>query len=116
MSPPCQPFTRNGLKKDTEDARTCSFTYLLQILPELEINYLLMENVKGFEMSNMRNKFVRALEESEYIYQEFLLSPVQFGVPNARCRYYCLAKKKPGNFVFDIGHVVKHFFLNLFIF
>ena len=29
MSPPCQPFTRNGLKLDDQDARTASFFHLL---------------------------------------------------------------------------------------
>ena len=32
MSPPCQPFTRVGLKKDIEDERTNAFIYILQCL------------------------------------------------------------------------------------
>jgi len=32
MSPPCQPFTRVGLKKDLEDQRTDAFISILQLL------------------------------------------------------------------------------------
>ena len=32
MSPPCQPFTRVGLKKGLEDARSSSFVSLLKAL------------------------------------------------------------------------------------
>ncbi|GBL97373.1 tRNA (cytosine(38)-C(5))-methyltransferase [Araneus ventricosus] len=34
MSPPCQPFTRVGLKKDTEDERSKSFLHILKIINE----------------------------------------------------------------------------------
>lgn len=30
--------------------------------------------------------------------QEFILSPLQFGVPYSRPRYFCLAKSKPPSF------------------
>ncbi|XP_013412300.1 uncharacterized protein LOC106175034 [Lingula anatina] len=103
MSPPCQPFTRVGLQKDIEDARTNSFIYLLETLPKLEKlpNYILIENVKGFECSQTRDKMVSTLRECGYNFQEFLLTPLQFGVPNSRMRYYMVAKKKPLTFVFD---------------
>ena len=58
-------------------------------------NYILMENVQGFETSHTRNEFTEMLQRVGYSYQEFLLSPNQFGVPNSRLRYYLLAKKKP---------------------
>ena len=35
MSPPCQPFTRVGLKKDNADARTDAFLALLDKLERL---------------------------------------------------------------------------------
>lgn len=96
MSPPCQPFTRNGLQKDLEDPRTDSFEYVLSILKEMcTVNYLLLENVKGFETSKMRELLINALKDCGYYYKEFMLHPFQFGVPNSRLRYYCLARKKP---------------------
>ena len=97
MSPPCQPFTRQGLRRDSDDRRTDSFFHLMLIISEMRSppNYVLMENVQGFETSHTRNEFTEMLQRVGYSYQEFLLSPNQFGVPNSRLRYYLLAKKKP---------------------
>lgn len=95
MSPPCQPFTRNGKYLDDNDPRTNSFLYLIGILDQLDnIDYILMENVKGFESSIVRNLFINKLEECKFIYQEFLLCPSTVGVPNSRLRYYCTARRK----------------------
>ncbi|XP_037294783.1 tRNA (cytosine(38)-C(5))-methyltransferase isoform X2 [Manduca sexta] len=94
MSPPCQPFTRNGKYLDENDSRTDSFLYLISILDQLEtIEYILMENVKGFECSTVRNIFMEKLKECGFVYQEFLLCPSTVGVPNSRLRYYCIATK-----------------------
>eukprot|EP00058_Branchiostoma_floridae_P007507 XP_002592995.1 hypothetical protein BRAFLDRAFT_275730 [Branchiostoma floridae] len=103
MSPPCQPFTRVGLKGDTADPRTKSFLYILDILRRMAEppNHILLENVKGFETSETRGNLVTTLDECGYCYQEFLLSPNQFGIPNSRLRYFLLAKRKPLTFVFE---------------
>ncbi|CAH2241444.1 tRNA (cytosine(38)-C(5))-methyltransferase [Pararge aegeria] len=94
MSPPCQPFTRNGKYLDVNDPRTDSFTYLIQLLCELNnIEYILMENVKGFECSTVRNLFIDSLKACGFSYQEFLLCPTKVGVPNSRLRYYCIARR-----------------------
>ncbi|CAK1544924.1 unnamed protein product [Leptosia nina] len=101
MSPPCQPFTRNGKFLDDSDPRTNSFLYIINILEELEnIEYILMENVKGFECSTVRNLFINKLKECKFHYQEFLLCPSKFGVPNSRLRYYCIARKTPSPWSF----------------
>ncbi|XP_078613440.1 tRNA (cytosine(38)-C(5))-methyltransferase-like [Branchiostoma floridae x Branchiostoma japonicum] len=103
MSPPCQPFTRVGLKGDTADPRTKSFLYILDILRRMAEppNHILLENVKGFETSETRSNLVATLDECGYCYQEFLLSPNQFGIPNSRLRYFLLAKRKPLTFAFE---------------
>ncbi|XP_026762501.1 tRNA (cytosine(38)-C(5))-methyltransferase [Galleria mellonella] len=94
MSPPCQPFTRNGKCLDDNDPRTNSFIHLIEILDQLNnIEYILMENVKGFECSSVRNLFIEKLKELNFDYQEFLLSPSIVGVPNSRLRYYCIARR-----------------------
>lgn len=94
MSPPCQPFSRNGKYLDENDPRTNSFIYFIDLLGHLEkINYILMENVKGFECSTVRNLFVNKLKECNFDFQEYLLNPTSVGVPNSRLRYYCLARK-----------------------
>eukprot|EP00794_Sanderia_malayensis_P016783 gene16783-18478_t len=103
MSPPCQPFTRVGNQKASTDSRTSSFLNIINILENMRNppKYILMENVKGFEVSVTRNQFVAVLEKREYSYQEFLISPKQFGIPNSRLRYYLLAKLKPLEFYFN---------------
>lgn len=95
MSPPCQPFTRVGLKKDVSDHRTCALLHIISLLPDLNKNlkYILVENVKGFESSESRNQLIAALKEQNFAVQELLLSPMQFGIPNSRLRYYLLAKR-----------------------
>lgn len=100
MSPPCQPFTRVGNQKDMDDRRSDPFVHICQILPELScIDWILMENVKGFETSRARDMFIQALNQSGLHYQEFILSPTQLGIPNSRHRYYCLARRsKPFGF------------------
>ena len=100
LSPPCQPFTRQGNCRDDEDRRTDSFFHLMDSLKNMHTppGYLLMENVKGFEESKTRDEFLSVLNSLGYVVQEFLLNPNQFGIPNSRLRYYLLAKKKPMQF------------------
>ena len=48
MSPPCQPFTRQGKQKDVGDPRTQPLLHILQLIPQIErLKYILVENVKG---------------------------------------------------------------------
>lgn len=58
MSPPCQPYTRQGLQQGSEDARAKSFLYLMNVLKEMrnKPKYILVENVKGFEASKKKKK------------------------------------------------------------
>ncbi|XP_067928462.1 tRNA (cytosine(38)-C(5))-methyltransferase-like [Watersipora subatra] len=107
MSPPCQPFTRVGLKKDIEDDRTNAFIATLRLIETCHrqahvISYILVENVKGFEESSTRDVLIETLNKCDYVYQEFLLTPLQFSIPNSRLRYYCIAKHKSegNNFIF----------------
>ncbi|XP_043645771.1 tRNA (cytosine(38)-C(5))-methyltransferase [Drosophila teissieri] len=94
MSPPCQPHTRQGLQRDTEDKRSDALTHICGLIPECQnLQYILMENVKGFESSQARNQFIEALERSGFHWREFILTPTQFNVPNTRYRYYCIARK-----------------------
>ncbi|XP_022325710.2 tRNA (cytosine(38)-C(5))-methyltransferase-like isoform X2 [Crassostrea virginica] len=103
MSPPCQPFTRVGKKLDKEDIRTKSFLHLLSLFPRLNNcpKYILVENVKGFEESKTCLKLQETLQKCNFSYQEFLLTPLQFGIPNSRLRYYLIARRGPLEFCFE---------------
>ncbi|XP_059053870.1 tRNA (cytosine(38)-C(5))-methyltransferase [Achroia grisella] len=110
MSPPCQPFTRNGKCLDDNDPRTNSFIHLIEILDQLDnIEYMLMENVKGFECSSVRNLFIDKLKQLEFDYQEFLLSPCIVGVPNSRLRYYCIARRNGSPWYFKLDSIITTF-------
>ncbi|XP_059183061.1 tRNA (cytosine(38)-C(5))-methyltransferase isoform X2 [Centropristis striata] len=94
MSPPCQPFTRIGLQGDVSDPRTRSFLYILDLLPRLSKlpRYILLENVKGFEVSSARERLVKTLKECGYAFREIMVSPTSVGIPNSRLRYFLVAK------------------------
>mmetsp|Transcript_40194 Transcript_40194/g.65351 ORF Transcript_40194/g.65351 Transcript_40194/m.65351 type:complete len:444 (+) Transcript_40194:48-1379(+) len=95
LSPPCQPFTRAGNQKDIEDNRTKSFLHLLEILKVLETppDFFIMENVKGFDTSLVREIMLKVLKSRGFNISEFMLQPKQFGIPNTRLRYYCVARR-----------------------
>ncbi|RWS26391.1 tRNA (cytosine(38)-C(5))-methyltransferase-like protein [Leptotrombidium deliense] len=95
MSPPCQPFTRQGLKLDIEDCRSDSFVHVIEeVIPNMKLKpkHIFIENVKGFEESKARNMTIELLKRIGYDIKEFLLSPIDVGIPNSRLRYYMLAK------------------------
>ncbi|XP_006872674.1 PREDICTED: tRNA (cytosine(38)-C(5))-methyltransferase [Chrysochloris asiatica] len=112
MSPPCQPFTRIGLQGDKADPRTSSFLYILDILPRLQKlpKYIVLENVKGFEVSSTRDLFIQTIENCGFQYQEFLLSPTSLGIPNSRLRYFLVAKLQSDPLSFQApGQVLMEF-------
>ncbi|URE27714.1 C-5 cytosine-specific DNA methylase [Musa troglodytarum] len=100
LSPPCQPYTRQGLQKDSADARALSFIKILENMPHMMQPPLMLfvENVVGFETSNTHKHMMEVLAGIGFVTQEYILSPLQFGVPYSRPRYFCLAKRKPLSF------------------
>lgn len=97
MSPPCQPFTRNNdtAVRDKVDPRTASFVHLQELLQQMQHQprLIFLENVVGFESSEICQEFLQRLSALHYQAQQFHLSPLQFGIPNDRPRYYCIAHK-----------------------
>lgn len=98
LSPPCQPYTRLGYKKDLNDSRSKSFAHLLELLDKLtnQPRWIFLENVVGFESSIGRDLLVKTLSRHNYFLEEYHLNPIDFGVPNSRLRYYLVAKKSDG--------------------
>ena len=96
MSPPCQPFTRQGNMKGLNDNRTNAFVHLMdnifmktKYLPD----YFLLENVKNFEISEANKMLTDILLKKKFSFIQFLLSPIQFNIPNNRLRFYLIASK-----------------------
>ncbi|KMZ70077.1 DNA (cytosine-5-)-methyltransferase [Zostera marina] len=100
MSPPCQPYTRQGLQKHSADARASSFIKIIELIPHMlhPPVILFVENVVGFETSDTHTQLMKILADNRFTTQEFILSPSQFGVPYSRPRYFCLAKREPLSF------------------
>ncbi|KAH7884026.1 S-adenosyl-L-methionine-dependent methyltransferase [Phlebopus sp. FC_14] len=105
LSPSCQPYTvLNPSAKGAADPRAQSFLHLINTaLPQLTAQqahprYILMENVAGFQDSSTRHHLTATLANLGYVTAEFLLNPLQFGIPNSRLRYYLLAKVSPLKF------------------
>lgn len=95
MSPPCQPFTRGGNQRDHEDERSAGLLYLIRVLKEMKNppEYLFLENVLNFEKSECRRLLVEALTLRGYLFEEYLVSPMDLNIPNDRLRYYLIARK-----------------------
>jgi tRNA (cytosine38-C5)-methyltransferase len=74
MSPPCQPFTRQGSQRDKADARAESFLRMLDLLPSLrnKPSHLLVENVVGFETSETRETMLETLCANGFEFREFI--------------------------------------------
>lgn len=94
LSPPCQPFIRTGKKMDVKDSRNAALLRLLDALPSLAAppRALLLENVPEFVGSQMHGRLQQALQQCSFTeVEELVLDPRDFGFPNTRRRFYCLA-------------------------
>lgn len=93
LSPPCQPFTRTGRQDDLGDPRCAALRHLVKALPRLRTppQALLVENVPEFQASAARELLLHSLRDNGYVVQEHVLDPTDFGYPNTRRRYYCVA-------------------------
>lgn len=83
------------MKKDCDDARSDGLLHIVSLLQKVKTipDYLLLENVEGFEVSQSREMLINVLKERSYFYQEFILSPNQFQIPNQRDRYFLIARR-----------------------
>jgi tRNA (cytosine38-C5)-methyltransferase len=79
---------------DLDDSRAAALIHLISILPLLNVapTYIFLENVVGFEDSESRKLLISCLLRMGYAIKEWHLSPVQFGIPNERPRYYLTAE------------------------
>eukprot|EP00434_Breviolum_minutum_P034482 symbB.v1.2.030523.t1/scaffold3438.1/size56642/3 len=82
-SPPCQPFTRTGKRKDVADPRCRALLRLIEVLPQLKAppKGLLLENVVGFQSSVAHDRLRSALDDAGYDVIETLLNPIDFAMP-----------------------------------
>ena len=81
--------SRRSLRVDQNHCAGMTTLSDAQAQPE----YIIVENVVGFEASRTAAVLQSTLHESGYAVQEFLLSPLQLGIPYSRPRYFCIARK-----------------------
>ena len=97
LSPPCQPFTRQGHMQGADDKRSSALMHVISLLrdaPDGALpDYLLLENVVGFESSTARAALLAPLRARGYRTRELWVSPSDVGVPNQRTRYFLLARR-----------------------
>ena len=96
MSPPCQPFTktRGARRLGSRDNRNKGIFFLMEVLLRLseKPRWIVVENVAAFRDSDVAALLTRVLDHCGYSFREYTLSPIQFGVPNNRLRYYLIAE------------------------
>ncbi len=95
LSPPCQPFTRRGLRRDDADPRSASLLHLIELLDQAPPAALALENVPGFAGSRTHARLRATLDRLGYRVAERLLCPSELGVPCRRRRFYLLASRRP---------------------
>lgn len=95
--PPCQGFSMAG-RRQHDDPRNQLFAQYLRLVEIVRPKIVLIENVRGFTMDfavgeDVTN-YAAALKEvlsDDYEVHEQLLDLSQFGVPQARTRYFVIA-------------------------
>ncbi len=95
LSPPCQPYTRRGHRRDLLDPRSQSLLRILQVLAEVRPAYVGLENVPGFVGSRGYRHLLDTLRRSGYQIRQKVLCPTQLGIPNRRERFYLIAGRRP---------------------
>lgn len=96
MSPPCQPYSRRGNRKDMQDRRSFAIQRILQALTACAPSMIALENVYGFELSQAHEELTRWLHGQGYWTRSCHLCPSDWGWPNRRPRFFLIASREPG--------------------
>lgn len=104
---PCQPFSYAGRCEGFEDkTRGTLFFDVLRILEEKKPKVVVLENVKGFKSHQKGETLhiaLKALEEAGYKPKWTILNSYDFGVPQYRERWYCVATRTDNAMEFPQG-------------
>lgn len=95
LSPPCTPFTRRGSFQDLNDTRSQALLHLIDIVCELKPAIVGIENVVGFEESQVFQTLRAKWSREGYRVETCNFCPTQIGWPNRRPRIYALASLDP---------------------
>ncbi|MCU0877251.1 MAG: DNA cytosine methyltransferase [Pirellulaceae bacterium] len=95
LSPPCQPFTRRGERRDLDDPRCDSFVHVVRQIDRLAPKYVALENVPEFAGSRAHTLLRETLDRRGYRVLEVVVCPSELGLPNRRRRFYLVAGQTP---------------------
>lgn len=93
MSPPCQPYTIRGKRRDLDDPRSHAFQRVVAAIDVLRPAAVAMENVPWFEGSRSEALLLEVLQRHRYAVVRQVLCPTELGVPAQRRRYYLVASQ-----------------------
>lgn len=91
---PCQPFSLAGKRKGFEDTRGTLFFEIERIVKVKKPKVLFLENVAGIvNHDNGKTLLVieNKLKELGYIFEWRLINAKEYGIPQNRNRWYCVA-------------------------
>jgi DNA (cytosine-5)-methyltransferase 1 len=102
---PCQPFSYSGKNQGFEDkTRGTLFFDICRILEHHKPAMFLLENVKGLKSHN-NGETVQIIKESleklDYKVKAHVFSSLDFGLPQARERWYCVGFREDIKVDFD---------------
>lgn len=97
-SPPCQPFTIKGARRQLSDFRAQPLLQLLNHFRQIQPTFFILEHVNGFTNSPAYALLQPTIDRCGYPFQKSLqLCPTQWGIPNRRPRLFYIASKQPLN-------------------
>ena len=97
--PPCQGFTTNG-RRDPDDPRSLMVKTYFELVEQLSPRLVLFENVRGFvsmphsDGGTYAGAVERRFDELGYDAWHDVLAASDWGVPQRRPRYICIAAKR----------------------
>lgn len=101
--PPCQPFSKSGLRKGLKDDRGDLFSEYIRILEGIKPKAFLLENVRGILSSNKGKDFENILEhfnETGYTVFAKVLDAANYGIPQFRQRLFIVGFRDKIDFEF----------------
>lgn len=101
---PCQPFSIGGLRKGFNDARGTLFFEVARIIEEKKPKAIFLENVAGIVSHNQGctiKRIEEILKELGYNFQWRVMNALDYGTPQNRNRWYCIAFREDLNIGFQ---------------
>jgi len=79
LSPPCQPYTKRGLQRDSDDPRSAALANVTRCLAEVRPPFVALENVPQFADSLGCERLKEMLAAAGYEFREWQFCPTMLG-------------------------------------